>query len=135
MGFFKIRNITDRLGKRHSKKDTAVVITFNDGVSKKECRVNVGDNFLIKTNNLPISIHKLRAQNLISVVSINENEFNKDLNKQKVKVTSEETEEEDSSTNEESKLKSTTKKPKRTYRKKSSASKKSEEKKEETVEE
>jgi len=81
MGFYKIRNITDRLPKRHSKKDSTVTVTFNDGVTKKDCKINVGDNFLIKTHNLPISIHTLRAQNLITVETIGENEFNREKSK------------------------------------------------------
>lgn len=87
MGYYKIKNITNDLGKRHPKVNTVLTIDFKDMINSSVVRINPGFEVTVETNYLPISAQKLRAEGLITVVEIDKNSYQKMLNSQESKKT------------------------------------------------
>jgi len=87
MGYFKIKNITNSLPKRHVKKDSMVEIEYSGGFIKKSFKLNSGAEAYIEAGNLPISIHKLRMKGMISIVEVSKNDFYKKQKPEPPKVT------------------------------------------------
>jgi hypothetical protein len=75
MAHYKIKNITGKLPKRHVNKDTILNIEYQVGFHKKFKKLNFNDEIVLSCRRLPISIHGLRAKQLITVTEISENEF------------------------------------------------------------
>lgn len=75
MNVYKITNISNFLGKRDVKYNTPIEINYVDGLTKNKIIIKVGDTVFLNTQSLPISVHKLRAQNLVTVVETNESEM------------------------------------------------------------
>ena len=75
MAHYKIKNITGKLTKRHVSKDIVLNIEYHVGFQKKYCKLGVGNEMLLTCRTLPVSVHGLRAKNLIIVTEISENEF------------------------------------------------------------
>jgi len=107
---YRITNNTDKLGKRDDNYNTTLKITYTDEMEKKELFLKPGNVLYFKTNSLPLSVHKLRVQNLVSVEEISDREL-KDIQTKK------ETNKKTSTTT------TTTKKPKSKTKKKSTSKK------------
>lgn len=75
MGYFKIKNITNTLGKRDINKDRELSVEYNIGFTKKVHKIKSGDELIISSKSLPVSAHQLRLKGLATVVEISENEF------------------------------------------------------------
>lgn len=75
MGFYKIQNITNLLGKRHAKLNTTQIIDVADSYKNQKFNLAPADEFVIESNFLPISLHKLRTEGLISVIEIDKNTY------------------------------------------------------------
>ena len=75
MAHYKIKNITGNLPKRHINKDTNLSIEYQVGFHKKFKNLNFNDEIVLSCRRLPISVHGLRAKQLITVTEISENEF------------------------------------------------------------
>jgi hypothetical protein len=75
MAHYKIKNITDKFGKRHVNKDSVLNIEYHVGFQKKYRRLAAGDEIVLSCRTLPVSIHTLRAKKMITVMEISENEF------------------------------------------------------------
>jgi len=71
MGYYKIKNITNLLPKRHAKLNTAQ--SFEIKTSKVTLEPN--GECALECNFLPISLHKLRAEGTVSVIEIDKNTF------------------------------------------------------------
>jgi hypothetical protein len=85
MGYYKIKNITNDLGKRHPKVNTVLTIDFKDLINSSAVKINPGFEITVETNYLPITAQKLRAEGLITVVEIDKNSYQKLLNSQEGK--------------------------------------------------
>lgn len=75
MAHYKIKNITGKLPKRHVNKDMLLKIEYHVGFQKKFSKLGVDEEILLTCRTLPVSIHNLRAKNLIIISEISENEF------------------------------------------------------------
>jgi hypothetical protein len=75
MANFKITNITNTLAKRHSNHNTSLDIDYVDGFKKISYSLRPNEEFFITTNTLPLSVHKLRMKNLVTVVEISTKEL------------------------------------------------------------
>jgi len=77
MNTYKITNITNLAGKRDRKFNTIVNIEYIDGRTKKTIVLKAGDNVFLTINSLPLSVHRLRIKNLITIEEVNLAELTK----------------------------------------------------------
>jgi len=77
MSYYKIKNVTGKLPKRHINKDMKVKIEYHVGFQKKYHELNADNEIVLSCRKLPVSIQSLRAKQLINVIEISENEFNR----------------------------------------------------------
>lgn len=82
MGYYKIKNVTDTLAKRHAKVNTIQNIDISDSFKNKLVAIAPTEEFLLESNFLPISLHKLRSEGLINIVEMDKNSFHKLFNEQ-----------------------------------------------------
>ncbi len=75
MGYYKIKNITDLLGKRHSKVNSTQSIEIVDSFKKQVISLPPKGEFVVQCTFLPISIHKLRTEGIVSVIEIDKNTY------------------------------------------------------------
>lgn len=87
MAYYKIKNITGSLAKRHQNKDMELKVEYLVGFQKKVYTLPVGQELVMSCKALPLQIHTLRAKGLVNVIEISENEFMK-LQKPSAKKTS-----------------------------------------------
>ena len=72
MSIYKITNITNYLGKRDYKFNSNLDIEFVDNMVKKTITLKPNDSAYLSIAGLPLSVHKLRVKNLITVSEVNE---------------------------------------------------------------
>jgi len=87
MNSYKITNITNLVGKRDSKFNTVVDIEYIDNRIKKTIKLKSGETVYLTVSSLPLSIHRLRVKNLISISEINAVELAKTMDDLKPKTT------------------------------------------------
>jgi len=75
MSTFKITNITNFLGKRDFKANSPLDIEYVDNMTKKTITVKPKESVYLTTRSLPLSVHRLRVKNLITVSEISEAEL------------------------------------------------------------
>lgn len=95
MAYYKITSLTTRLPKRHIKKDASLNIEYRDKFNTKKYFLPAGGTLYIAAPSLPINLHKLRMDKMISVVEIGKNTFMKltdPTNVKKVPIKTEEVE-------------------------------------------
>lgn len=85
MGYFKIKNVTNELGKRHGRFNTTQKIDFKDIIYSNSIDIPAGGEITIETVYLPVSAQKLRTEGLITIVEIDKNTYQKMLNTQEAK--------------------------------------------------
>lgn len=81
MKTFKITNITNLVGKRDSRFNMAIDIEYIDNRRKKVINLKAGNEVFLTVDSLPLSIHRLRIKNLISIEEVNLAEYNKSTEK------------------------------------------------------
>lgn len=77
MNTYKITNITNLAPKRDRKFNSTISINYVDKMIKKTLNVNAGDTVFLTTHSLPLSVHRLRIKNLITVSEVSEAEVPK----------------------------------------------------------
>lgn len=85
MGYYKIKNVTDTLAKRHAKVNTTQNIDISDSFKSQLVSIAPSEEFLLESNFLPISLHKLRSEGLINIIEMDKNSFHKLFNEQQKK--------------------------------------------------
>lgn len=85
MGYYKIKNITNELGKRHGRVNTPQKIEFKDIIGSSTIHINPGVEITIETNYLPITAQKLRTAGLITIIEIDRETYQKQLKEQEAK--------------------------------------------------
>lgn len=83
MGYYKIKNITNKLAKRHSKKDSTLSINYNIGFKPNKYYLKPGEEIFISCKTLPSQIQLLKIKKLVWVSEVSENEFIKN-NQQRI---------------------------------------------------
>jgi hypothetical protein len=86
MSVYKITNITNSLGKREYKYNSPVEFDYVDNMMKKKISIKPGDTTYLTINSLPLSIHRLRVDRLITVTEISAKELNHVISDSKPKV-------------------------------------------------
>ena len=86
MNTYKITNVTDTAGKRDFKFNSPLNIEYVDNMMKKTVTVYPGKSLYLTVADLPLSVHKLRIKNLVSVVEVSQNEVESLKNANKPKV-------------------------------------------------
>lgn len=82
MGYYKIMNITDQLPKRHAKTNTVQVIDITDNFKTEKISLSPKQEFVLETNFLPISLHKLRSEGVVTVIELDKNTYHRVVNEQ-----------------------------------------------------
>ena len=85
MNTYKITNLTNTAGKRDFKFNSPLNIDYIDKMIKKTVTIQPGASLYLTVPSLPISVHKLRAKNLISVVEVSAKELADFMNNAKPK--------------------------------------------------
>ena len=75
MNTYKITNLTNTAGKRDFKFNSPLNVDYIDKMIKKTVTIQPGASLYLTVPSLPISVHKLRAKNLISVVEVSAKEL------------------------------------------------------------
>ena len=75
MSTYKITNITNFLGKRDFKFNSPIDVEYVDNMMKKGLTVKPGDSVFLTVPILPLSVHRLRVKNLVTVTEISKNEL------------------------------------------------------------
>jgi len=75
MGIYKITNTTNKIDKRQQGFNSLVLIDYVNNMEKQSKPLNAGETLFIEISALPISIHKLRAKNMISVSEASRSEM------------------------------------------------------------
>lgn len=83
---YKITNISNLLGKRDPKFNSTIDIEYIDNMIRKNKTLAPNASLFLTVSSLPMSIHTLRAKNLITVTEINKSELDSimEINKPKV---------------------------------------------------
>jgi len=72
MSTYKITNITNFLGKRDYKYNSNLDVEFVDNMIKKIVTIKPNDNVYLTIPTLPLSVHRLRVKNLITVSEVDD---------------------------------------------------------------
>lgn len=84
MSTYKITNITNTISKRDIKYNSILNIEYHDNMEKKIVNIKPGEEILLTTISLPISVQRLKIKNLITVIEITQSELNKSQNNSKI---------------------------------------------------
>jgi|JFJP01.1.fsa_nt_gi hypothetical protein len=86
MNTYKITNLTNTVGKRETKFNSILDIDYVDSMVKKTIKVKPGETVYLTIGSLPLSVHRLRVKNLVSVVEIDDTELKNIMDSLKPKV-------------------------------------------------
>lgn len=85
MNTYKITNLTNQLGKRDSKYNSVVDIEYIDNRAKKVAKLKPGETVFLSVQSLPLTVHRLRIKNVITVSEVSPAELQKSLEAAKPK--------------------------------------------------
>lgn len=88
MNTYKITNITNLAAKRDRKYNSTITIEYVDKMTRKTLMVNAGATVYLTVSSLPLSVHRLRIKNLITVIEVDAAEVSKPIKKSKPKKVS-----------------------------------------------
>ena len=75
MGYYKVKNITNTLGKRHPQRDTNVNISINEGLIAKNFELASGQEVAMECVKIPVDLQKLRVKGLVTISEMSRNKF------------------------------------------------------------
>lgn len=75
MKYFKIKNLTNTFKKRDARANTALDITYIDKMVKKNKKIFPDEILFLELLALPLSIHRMRINGLVTVSEISKDEF------------------------------------------------------------
>lgn len=75
MATYKVTNITSGLGKRDSNFNTTLKIDYVDEMMKKNILLKPNDVLYFTTDKLPLSLHRYRVKQLVSISEISDKEL------------------------------------------------------------
>ena len=83
MSTYKILNITDQLGKRDANFESTLKIDYVDGMDVKSVTVKSNEIIYLTVPSLPLSLHRMRIKNWVTIDEIGKKELKKTLAKNK----------------------------------------------------
>lgn len=89
MGYFKITNITNSLGKRHPRFNTTQVIETKGLFDSVQTNILPGTSIIVESDFLPVSAHQLRVKGYVIVQEINKNDYIKSMNAKEAQILAE----------------------------------------------
>jgi hypothetical protein len=89
MGYYKLMNVTNTLGKRDPHYNSVKNIEFKDIVGVKNIGINPGSEVIIEATYLPVSAQKLRADGFIMISEIDKGTYHKLLKAQDTRIAKE----------------------------------------------
>jgi hypothetical protein len=89
MAYFKIKNSTNILGKRHPRFNTPQIIEYKSLLNTEKVIINPGAEIIIESAFLPVSAHQLRVKGLIIVDEISKSAFLKSVKVREAQVLAE----------------------------------------------
>ncbi|NJO65108.1 MAG: hypothetical protein HC836_45465 [Richelia sp. RM2_1_2] len=75
MAYFKVKSVTNRLAKRDIFYNAVLEIEINAKFDHETHKLGAGRELVINAENLPLSVHKLRAKKLVEVIKISEDAY------------------------------------------------------------
>ncbi len=75
MGYYKIKNITTDLAKRHNKVNSTQFVEVTSNFIGEKIAITPGNEIFLEAAHLPISVHKLRSEGLVSVIEMDKNTY------------------------------------------------------------
>ena len=90
MGYFKIKNITNALGKRHPRFSTPQIIETKGLISSDKTTIQPGHEIIVESEFLPISAHQLRVKGYVIVQEITKNDYLKHIKAREAQILAEE---------------------------------------------
>ena len=85
MNTYKITNLTNQLGRRDSKYNSVVDIEYIDNRAKKVAKLKPSETVFLSVQSLPLSVHRLRIKNVITVSEVSAAELQKHIQATKPK--------------------------------------------------
>lgn len=89
MAYFKIKNITNSLGKRHPRFNTPQLIETKGMLTVEKTLIQPGTEIIIESDFLPVSAHQLRVKGYVIVQEINKTEYIKSVNAKEAQMLAE----------------------------------------------
>jgi hypothetical protein len=86
MSTYRITNITNTAGKRDSKFNSNLDIEYVDSMTRKTMTIKPGNCVYLTVSSLPLSVHRLRIKNLITVEEIGATELAKLMKQPQLKT-------------------------------------------------
>lgn len=90
MGYFKIKNITNALGKRHPRFNTPQIIETKGLLSTDKTIIHPGHEIIVESEFLPVSAQQLRLKGFLIVQEINKNDYLKHVKAREAQILAEE---------------------------------------------
>ena len=75
MNTYKVTNITDKLGKRHPNYNSTLNIMYVDQMERKTMNLAPNKTVYFTATSLPLSLHRFRIKNLVSISEITEQQL------------------------------------------------------------
>ena len=75
MNTYKITNITNLSNKREFKHNSSLDITYVDNLKTNKVTIKAGETIFLRVNSLPMSVRKLRVENLVTVTEVGDIEL------------------------------------------------------------
>lgn len=90
MSYFKIKNITNSLGKRHPRFNTTQVIGYKSLLGNNEVSILPGTEIIIESEFLPASAQQLRIKGFVIVQEIDKTTYLKSVKAREAEIVAEE---------------------------------------------
>lgn len=91
MAYFKIRNITNNLGKRHPRFNTPQIIETRGLINSEKTSIQPGHEIIVESEFLPVSAQQLRLKGFLLIQEINKNDYLKHVKAREAQILAEET--------------------------------------------
>ena len=75
MVYYKVRSLTSKLSKRHAMKDATLNIEYRESFKQKKYELTPNGVLYISSPSLPVNLHKLRMQKMVTIVELSKNTF------------------------------------------------------------
>lgn len=90
MGYFKIKNITNALGKRHPRFSTPQIIETKGLMTTEKTIIQPGHEIIIESEFLPVSAQQLRLKGFLLVQDISKTDYLKHIKMREAQILAEE---------------------------------------------
>lgn len=90
MAFFKIKNITNLLNKRHARFNTVQIIESRTLLDVEKINILPGHEIMLEADHLPVSAQQLRIKGYVLVQELSKNDYLKHIKIREAQIVAEE---------------------------------------------